>query len=75
MTGVQRPDNPLLEEASRTERVHTDDPLLDGRISYQVLLNNAFASFRGNFAIPDAFWIDEHPWPIAANAEAGGLGS
>lgn len=75
MTGVQRPDNPLLEEASLTERVLADDPFLDWRISYQVLLNNAFASFWGHFAIPDALWIDEHPWAIAANAEAGGLGS
>jgi hypothetical protein len=75
MTGVQRRDNPLLGFKSRAERVLADDPFLDGLISYQVLLDDALASFRGHFAIPYAFWINEHPWAFAANAKAGSLGS
>ena len=75
MTGVHCPDNPLLGEDSLSKRVLADDPFLNGRISYQVLLNNAFASFRGHFAIPDALWIDEHPWALAADSETCGFGS
>ena len=75
MTGVQFPDNPLLGEDSLTKRVLADDPFLDGRISNQVLLDDAFASCWSQFAIPDALRIDEHPWAFAANAKAGGLGS
>jgi|GEM_PF-2991665 hypothetical protein len=75
MTGVERPDNPLLGEGSRTERVLEDDPFLYRSTSYQVLLNNALTSFRGHFAIPYALWIDEHPSAFAANAKTGGLGS
>jgi hypothetical protein len=75
MTGVQRSDNPLLGVKSRAERMLADDPFLDGVISYQVLLDDALASFRGHFAIPYAFWINEHPWAFAANAKAGSFGS
>ena len=41
----------------------------------EVFFDDAAALFRGHPAIPDALWIDEHPWPIAADSETCGLGS
>ena len=73
MTGVHCPDNPLLGEDSLSKRVLADDPFLDWRISNQVLLDDAFASCWSHFAIPDALWIDEHPWALAADSETYGL--
>ena len=74
MTGVQCPDNPLLGEASGTKRVLTRDPFLDGRIPNQVLLNDALASRWSHFSIPDALWINQHPWAFAADSKTSGLG-
>ena len=75
MTGVHCPDNPLLGEDSLSKRVLADDPFLDGCISNQVLLDDAFASCWSHFTIPDALGIDEHPWALAADSETCGLGS
>ena len=41
----------------------------------EVFFDDAAALFRGHPAIPDALWIDEHPWSIAADSETCGLGS
>jgi hypothetical protein len=73
MTGVHCPDNPLLGEDSLSKRVLADDPFLNGRISNQVLLDDAFASCWSHFTIPDALWIDEYPWAFAADSETCGL--
>lgn len=75
MTGVHCPDNPLLGEASGTKRVLAHDPFLDGCISNQVLLDDAFASRWSHFSIPDALRIDDHPRALAADSETSGLGS
>jgi hypothetical protein len=76
MTGVQCPDNPLLGgEASGTKRVLADDPFLDGCISNQVLLDDAFASCRSHFTIPDTLRVDEPPWAFAADSQTCGLRS
>ena len=75
MTGVHCPDNPLLGEDSLSKRMLADDPFLDGRISNQVLVDDAFASCWSHFTIPDAFRINQHPWAFAADSETRGLGS
>ena len=75
MTGVHCPDNPLLGEDSLCKQVLADYPFLDGCISNQVLLDDAFASRWSHFTIPDAFGIDEHPRAPAADSETCGLGS
>ena len=75
MTGVHCPDNPLLGEDSGAKRVLADDPFLDGCISNQVLLDDAFASCWSHLSIPDALRIDDHPRALAADSETCGFGS
>ena len=50
-----------------------DDPFLDGHAGDDVLLQNALEAPRGHVVIPDPFGIDDEPWTVRANAEAGCL--
>ena len=51
------------------------DPLANGRVPDNVLLQDAFAALRGDLAVPDALGINEQPRTADADPETAGLGA
>ena len=51
------------------------DPLRDRTAVREVLGDDAFATLRGDAAVPDALGVNDHPRAAAADAQAGGFGA
>jgi hypothetical protein len=53
--------------------IDSNYPFVDGSVSDDVLLEDAFEALGSHCSVPRSFRIDHEPWPTGANSEAGGL--
>jgi hypothetical protein len=65
----------LHRRSANSKRMCFCDPFGDRAVGGEVFGDDAFAAFRRDLAVPDAFGINHHPRAAAADAQAGGFGA